>query len=132
MTSFFHLQEADWQHYHQQQQQEQKEEEGEGGEELEGGGETEEERRDRLERSAEHGRRLVEEYGLVLRSKGFGWVLGRDAHMGEWGQAGGILSFSTGEWQGGGGFRGRVRGREEGRRVLGGGCISDKTSGLVR
>jgi G3E family GTPase len=36
-------------------------------------------------------------YGLLLRSKGFVWLASRGDHIGEWSQAGSLLSFSTGE-----------------------------------
>jgi G3E family GTPase len=36
-------------------------------------------------------------FGVVLRSKGFVWVASRSDHIGEWSQAGSLLSFSTGQ-----------------------------------
>jgi G3E family GTPase len=36
-------------------------------------------------------------FGLLLRSKGFVWLATRGGHIGEWSQAGSLLSFSTGE-----------------------------------
>jgi G3E family GTPase len=36
-------------------------------------------------------------FGLLLRSKGFVWLATRGDHIGEWSQAGSLLSFSTGE-----------------------------------
>ncbi|WIA32558.1 hypothetical protein OEZ86_003365 [Tetradesmus obliquus] len=35
-------------------------------------------------------------FGLLLRSKGFVWLATRGDHIGEWSQAGSLLSFSTG------------------------------------
>ncbi|GLI65239.1 hypothetical protein VaNZ11_008724, partial [Volvox africanus] len=35
-------------------------------------------------------------FGQVLRSKGFAWVSGRDAHVGEWSSAGNLMRFGTG------------------------------------
>jgi G3E family GTPase len=35
-------------------------------------------------------------FGLLLRSKGFVWLATRGGHIGEWSQAGSLLSFSTG------------------------------------
>jgi G3E family GTPase len=35
-------------------------------------------------------------FGVLLRSKGFVWVASRGDHIGEWSQAGSLLSFSTG------------------------------------
>ncbi|KAF8071330.1 yciC [Scenedesmus sp. PABB004] len=35
-------------------------------------------------------------FGLLLRSKGFAWLASRGDHIGEWSQAGSLLSFSTG------------------------------------
>lgn len=45
-------------------------------------------------------------FGVLLRSKGFVWLATRGDHIGEWSQAGSLLSFSTGAqhlmccWQG--------------------------------
>jgi G3E family GTPase len=39
-------------------------------------------------------------FGLLLRSKGFVWLATRGDHIGEWSQAGSLLSFSTGERDG--------------------------------
>lgn len=37
------------------------------------------------------------QFGMLLRSKGFVWLATRGDHIGEWSQAGSLLSFSTGE-----------------------------------
>jgi G3E family GTPase len=40
---------------------------------------------------------LERQFGLVLRSKGFVWLATRGDHIGEWSQAGSLLTFTTGE-----------------------------------
>lgn len=40
---------------------------------------------------------LEARFGMLLRSKGFVWLATRGDHIGEWSQAGSLLSFSTGE-----------------------------------
>lgn len=52
----------------------------------------------RLQSVAAERRKALEGcFGVVLRSKGFVWLATRSDHIGEWSQAGSLLSFSTGE-----------------------------------